>query len=176
MKEKQGITTVTIDRSTGVQLDRLAACNGVTKKDFLSAAMSYFERYGINPIGHESPAQEMQKLIKRVDQIVAFMKVQERDMMKPLFEAMSEASNRLNLTLDGLSTRKQVDILAKEIEQQRNNLQYHSREIKELMKVSGDCEEKALTHISWLIDAKGKSGVFKDISKLYEETKRYYER
>lgn len=176
MKEKQGITTVTIDRSTGVQLDRLSSANGVTKKDFLSAALSYFEKYGINPVGHESPAQEMQKLIKRVDQVIAFMKVQERDMVKPMFEAMSEASSRMNLTLDGLATVKQVTKLSKEIEQQGNGLKSHHKDMRHLMQVTSAREEKALAHISWLIDAKGKSGVFKDLSRLYEETKREYER
>ena len=35
---------------------------------FLSCALEYFEKYGINPVEHESPAKEMQKLIKRCDQ------------------------------------------------------------------------------------------------------------
>lgn len=42
--------------------------------EFLTHAINYFEKYGINPVEHESPAQEMQKLIKRMDQVFAFLK------------------------------------------------------------------------------------------------------
>lgn len=58
-------TTVTIDQKTFATLDRLAKSNDVSKKEFLSCALEYFEKYGINPVQHESPAKEMQKLIKR---------------------------------------------------------------------------------------------------------------
>lgn len=66
--DKETTTSVTIDRKTFARLDRLAKSNNVSKKDFLSCALEYFEKYGINPVEHESPAKEMQKLIKRCDQ------------------------------------------------------------------------------------------------------------
>ncbi|MCS2973306.1 ribbon-helix-helix domain-containing protein (plasmid) [Bacteroides fragilis] len=65
--DKETTTSVTIDRKTFARLDRLAKSNNVSKKDFLSCALEYFEKYGINPVEHESPAKEMQKLIKRCD-------------------------------------------------------------------------------------------------------------
>ncbi|KAB3976349.1 ribbon-helix-helix domain-containing protein, partial [Bacteroides uniformis] len=51
-------TTVTIDQKTFATLDRLAKSNDVSKKEFLSCALEYFEKYGINPGQHESPAKE----------------------------------------------------------------------------------------------------------------------
>lgn len=60
--DKETTTSVTIDRKTFARLDRLAKSNNVSKKDFLSCALEYFEKYGINPVEHESPAKEMQKL------------------------------------------------------------------------------------------------------------------
>lgn len=74
MVEKRQQTTVTIDTNTGARLERLAKANGVSKKEFISLSLDYFEKYGINPAKHESPAQEMQKLIRRIDQVVAFQK------------------------------------------------------------------------------------------------------
>lgn len=65
--DKETTTSVTIDRKTFARLDRLAKSNNVSKKYFLSCALEYFEKYGINPVEHESPAKEMQKLIKRCD-------------------------------------------------------------------------------------------------------------
>ena len=69
--DKETTTSVTIDRKTFARLDRLAKSNNVSKKEFLSCALEYFEKYGINPVEHESPAKEMQKLIKRISIIIA---------------------------------------------------------------------------------------------------------
>ena len=74
--DKETTTSVTIDRKTFARLDRLAKSNNVSKKEFLSCALEYFEKYGINPVEHESPAKEMQKLIKRCDQVIAFIRKQ----------------------------------------------------------------------------------------------------
>ena len=82
-------TTVTIDRKTAVILDRLAKSNDVSKKEFLSCALEYFEKYGINPVQHESPAKEMQKLIKRCDQVIAFIRKQEQNILRPACAAIS---------------------------------------------------------------------------------------
>lgn len=40
-------TTVTIDQKTFATLDRLAKSNDVSKKEFLSCALEYFEKYGM---------------------------------------------------------------------------------------------------------------------------------
>lgn len=99
MADKRQLTTVTIDTDTGARLERLAKANGVSKKEFISLSLEYFEKYGINPAQHESPAQEMQKLIKRVDQIVAFQKVQEREFVRPAMGAVMETEARIKVDL-----------------------------------------------------------------------------
>lgn len=106
MVEKAGTTSVTIDKRTGVQLDRLAKASGATKKDFLQSALDYFERYGINPVKHESPAQEMQKLIKRVDQVVAFIRKQEQDILRPTCEVITTTGVKVENALPGLLTEE----------------------------------------------------------------------
>ncbi|NDV68932.1 BfmA/BtgA family mobilization protein [Dysgonomonas sp. 25] len=95
-------TTVTIDKITFRKLEKLATSSGVTKKEFLAHACIYFERYGINPVIHESPAQEMQKLIKRVDQVVAFIRTQEKEKLNPMFEAITTTEARLSVEIDNL--------------------------------------------------------------------------
>ena len=109
MVEKAGTTSVTIDKRTGVQLDRLAKASGVTKKDFLQSALDYFERYGINPVKHESPAQEMQKLIKRVDQVVAFIRKQEQDILRPTCEVITTTDVKVEKALSGLLTEERFE-------------------------------------------------------------------
>lgn len=61
-----------------------------------------FEKYGINPVEHESPAQEMQKLIKRMDQVFAFLKKQETDLVRPACEALAGASTQITISLSSL--------------------------------------------------------------------------
>lgn len=75
-------TTVTIDRETARKLERLSKINGQTKKDFISLSLDYFEKYGINPASHETPVQEMERIRKRLDQVIAFIRTQEKDKVK----------------------------------------------------------------------------------------------
>lgn len=121
MTEKRQQTTVTIDTDTSARLERLAKANGVSKKDFISLSLDYFEKYGINPARHESPAQEMQKLIKRVDQVVAFQKVQEREFIRPAMGAVMETEARIKGELESIleqldSIRKKVLVVFNKVE------------------------------------------------------------
>lgn len=112
MEEKKKNTTVTIDSDTSARLERLSKANGVSKKDFLSLALEYFEKYGINPAQHESPAQEMQKLIKRIDQVVAFQRAQERDFIRPAIGSIMETEERINREIDGIAKQSSVKDIA----------------------------------------------------------------
>lgn len=44
------ITTISVDTETAAKLDRLAKANKVAKKEYISYALNYFEKYGINPV------------------------------------------------------------------------------------------------------------------------------
>ena len=108
MVEKRQQTTVTIDTDTGARLERLAKANGVSKKEFISLSLDYFEKYGINPAKHESPAQEMQKLIRRIDQVVAFQKVQERDFIRPAMSAVIDTEDKIRYYLSDINALVQL--------------------------------------------------------------------
>ena len=60
MEEKRPNTprnsTVAVSPEIGKKLERFCASCGITKKDFISLSLDYFQRYGINPAKHESPA------------------------------------------------------------------------------------------------------------------------
>ena len=44
--EKDSKTTVAVERTTFTKLDRLAKANNVSKMEFLTHAINYFEKYG----------------------------------------------------------------------------------------------------------------------------------
>lgn len=106
MEEKKPNTprnsTVAVSPEIGKKLERFCASCGITKKDFISLSLDYFQRYGINPVKHESPAQEMQTLIKRVNQIVAFIRKQEQEALRPLCEATAVANTHIENVLSDL--------------------------------------------------------------------------
>ena len=176
--EKETTTSVTITRNTFNQLDRLAKANGVSKKEFLSCALDYFEKYGINPVQHESPAQEMQKLIKRCDQVIAFIRKQEQDFLRPACEAMNQTKMQVALRMDQiLSEQKFKMYLERSNEFVRqmsvlagvrgNNVEALSRQIEESEKNMMD----ALLYIASFVDAKGKTGLLDDLKRNYEDAK-----
>lgn len=123
-------TTVTIDQKTFATLDRLAKSNDVSKKEFLSCALEYFEKYGINPVQHESPAKEMQKLIKRCDQVIAFIRKQEQDILRPACAAISTTEARIERVLDKLATAGQVRDLQKAVSDQQQRQNYDARNLR----------------------------------------------
>lgn len=64
MNQKERNSTIAISPADMVSLSRFCTENNISKKDFISLSLSYFKQWGINPAVHESPSQEMQKLIK----------------------------------------------------------------------------------------------------------------
>ena len=165
LKPMQKQTTVTIDQKTFATLDRLAKSNDVSKKEFLSCALEYFEKYGINPVQHESPAKEMQKLIKRCDQVIAFIRKQEQDILRPACAAISTTEARIERVLDKLATAGQVRDLQKAVSDQQQRQNYDARNLGR----ATEQERKAFMYLGKLVDAKEKSGFFNDIATLYKE-------
>ncbi len=93
MKENK-YTTVTITQSDNEKLTSFCRANEISKKDFITLSLSYFEREGINPKSHESPKSEIEKVIKRLDHFFAFFKKQEQEFIRPLVLDFAENKNR----------------------------------------------------------------------------------
>lgn len=199
--DKETTTSVTIDRKTFARLDRLAKANHVSKKDFLSCALEYFEKYGINPVEHESPAKEMQKLIKRCDQVIAFIRKQEQDFLRPACEAMSSTSMRVAINMGSILTEKKFsqyqkanDLFMRDLANLAGTREQALDRVEKAVGMSGDRitknqqaifakleavtqrQEKIFSYIASYIDAKGKAGLFDDIKTLYKEEKNKREK
>lgn len=194
--EKDSKTTVAVERTTFTKLDRLAKANGVSKMEFISHAINYFEKYGINPVEHESPAQEMQRLIKRMDQVFAFLKKQETDLVRPACEALAGASTKITLNLSSLLSEekfrrflkenselfidvmnqssekgKAIDRAEKAVRESDSTLRKNQQAIFKRIEASETAQLKAMQHIVSFLDAKGKTGLLDDINKVYKKEK-----
>lgn len=194
--EKDSKTTVAVERTTFTKLDRLAKANNVSKMEFLTYAINYFEKYGINPVEHESPAQEMQKLIKRMDQVFAFLKKQETDLVRPACEALAGASTQITISLSSLLSEekfrrflkenselfievmnqssekgKAIDRAERAVRDSDAVIRKNQQAIFKRIEANETAQLKAMQHIVSFLDAKGKTGLLDDINKVYEREK-----
>lgn len=194
--EKDSKTTVAVERTTFTKLDRLAKANNVSKMEFLTHAINYFEKYGINPVEHESPAQEMQKLIKRMDQVFAFLKKQEIDLVRPACEALAGASTQITISLSSLLSEekfrrflkenselfievmnqssekgKAIDRAERAVRDSDATIRKNQQAIFKRIEANETAQLKAMQHIVSFLDAKGKTGLLDDINKVYEREK-----
>lgn len=194
--EKDSKTTVAVERTTFAKLDRLAKANSVSKMEFITHAINYFEKYGINPVEHESPAQEMQKLIKRMDQVFAFLKKQETDLVRPACEALAGASTQITISLSSLLSEekfrrflkenselfievmnqssekgKAIDRAERAVRDSDATIRKNQQAIFKRIEANETAQLKAMQHIVSFLDAKGKTGLLDDINKVYEREK-----
>lgn len=194
--EKDSKTTVAVERTTFTKLGRLAKANNVSKMEFLTHAINYFEKYGINPVEHESPAQEMQKLIKRMDQVFAFLKKQETDLVRPACEALAGASTQITISLSSLLSEekfrrflkenselfievmnqssekgKAIDRAERAVRDSDAVIRKNQQAIFKRIEANETAQLKAMQHIVSFLDAKGKTGLLDDINKVYEREK-----
>ena len=194
--EKDSKTTVAVERTTFTKLDRLAKANNVSKMEFLTHAINYFEKYGLNPVEHESPAQEMQKLIKRMDQVFAFLKKQETDLVRPACEALAGASTQITISLSSLLSEekfrrflkenselfievmnqssekgKAIDRAERAVRDSDATIRKNQQAIFKRIEANETAQLKAMQHIVSFLDAKGKTGLLDDINKVYEREK-----
>lgn len=182
-------TTVTIDQATSKKLDKLALTNGLSKKDFIDQALAYFEKYGINPTQDETPVKEIDRLRKRQDQIVAFLRKQEKDILEPSLMGIIQAEERmkfemdkLKVLLETLTTSEQSNDFAVQIvgyikkvgeeiiKQQKtiasNQERIISRQIEE-QRTNQSKTEKALLEIIKYLDKKDKEGLAGKVKNLF---------
>ena len=188
--EKDSKTTVAVERTTFTKLDRLAKANNVSKMEFLTHAINYFEKYGINPVEHESPAQEMQK------QVFAFLKKQETDLVRPACEALAGASTQITISLSSLLSEekfrrflkenselfievmnqssekgKAIDRAERAVRDSDATIRKNQQAIFKRIEANETAQLKAMQHIVSFLDAKGKTGLLDDINKVYEREK-----
>jgi len=162
------------------KLKRYCAHNKLGLGEFVSAALLYFEKNGLNPATHESPAVEMNRLIKRLDQVIAFIRKQESDLLRPLVEAVSVSEARIDKSLQQVATAGQTQVLAqsldKLVEQLNKLIPVHQREAattrantEKLLQEHTKRELAAFEVLSRYLDEKGKGGLLASITKAFKE-------
>jgi len=165
--------TIGIPEEVHTKLKKYCDKSGLKLGEFIETALQYFEKSGINPAEHESPAAEMLKLIKRIDSVVAFIKKQESDLLRPLVESVSLSENRIQRELGTISKTKEVALLNLTIERLVDNLDIaYKQQLDAVVKVVNRHAVQnieAIKLIATLVDAKNQSGFLNDLGKTYSK-------
>jgi hypothetical protein len=141
-KEIKRNSTVAISPDDTKKLDRFCKANGITKKDFIPLALGYFLANGINPAKHETPVAEVAKINKRLDQVFAFIKTQEKEFLRPMVETTSFMQQKISSDLSRLEKiGNDMDTLRQESEDFKvktvDTLRMTYGKIKELNETNG---------------------------------------
>lgn len=162
-------TTVAISPSENLKLANFCKRNEISKKEFLSVALNFFEKNGINPKTHNDPKSELEKIIKRIDQLFAFIKTQEKEYLRPSVQAIVATENRLKSNIELLATKFDLNSISKEesVKILINNLysaikkfsienkESENQEFKNLNKKISELEDKILKELEILKNKKG---------------------
>jgi DNA anti-recombination protein RmuC len=161
------------------KLKKYCERQGLGMGEFITAALVYFEKHGINPATHESPAAEMNRLIKRLDQVIAFIRKQESELLRPMVEAVSVSEARIEQHLRDPARGKQVQELGAEFDniiQQLNRLLTVQQEqaqatrahAEKLAQEQSSRQLAALAEISRFLDEKNKGGLMGNLTNIFK--------
>lgn len=108
MKLKERNTTVAITAQHLKLLERYCLKIGIQKIDFIPLSLAFFKKYSINILLHEAPHDELRKMNQRIEHLFKFHKVQERDLIKPSFIAITTSEERIKQYLEGIKDKEET--------------------------------------------------------------------
>lgn len=147
------------------ELVKISKTFGSQYGDLIESMILYFKKTGINPVEaiNENPATMVKVLDKR---IVSFLKVQERDILKPLRNEVYQNSKEQKEQFSNLS-KWVKDAIIKINDFDKNRTFQTINEVEKLEKKLNK-QQKAFIEIAELIDAKNKSGIQETLKSLFK--------
>ena len=160
--EKDSKTTVAVERTTFTKLDRLAKANSVSKMEYITHAINYFEKYGINPVG-EALAGASTQITISLSSLLSEEKF--RRFLKENSELFIEVMNQSS------EKGKAIDRAERAVRDSDATIRKNQQAIFKRIEANETAQLKAMQHIVSFLDAKGKTGLLDDINKVYEREK-----
>lgn len=140
------------------ELSKLAEAYGANYYKLVEEMIIYFKKTGINPKDYKNENPSI--LVKELDRrIISFMKVQERDILKPLRLEVYKYSHEVEE-----SNKKLVESLNKAIKSVHENDKKRYEKLDLEFKKQGE----ALVTIAGLLDKKNKSGLLSKLSEILD--------
>lgn len=107
-KNEKDTTTVALSISDNQRLTDFCKAHSIPKKDFIGIILNYLEINGINPKTHHAPKTELEKISKRINQLFAFIRTNEKDYTRPALEAVLATENRLQQSINQLTFKDDI--------------------------------------------------------------------
>lgn len=168
--------SILIQEKPHKELAKLSESLGLNYGTLVEEMIYYFKKTGINPKDavNKDPSAMVSALDKR---IVSFMRVQERDILKPLRQDVFDYQNSQKIEINKLK-----DLIEEQISMQLENsaiaknkyLEYMNKinnfdsERTELVKSKLEESKKAIVLLCELLDDKNKSGAIDKIKTLFK--------
>ena len=108
--ENNRLTTTNISVEQLKHLKKISDRLGLKQVEFINASVSYFQKTGINPAEDIfTPREEIEKLAKRLDEVIRFMQVHERNKLSPLLERLILLEKQLNESYSTIISIKDLE-------------------------------------------------------------------
>ena len=168
--------SILIDEKPHIELKKLGEALNMNLGTLVQEMIYYFKKTGINPKDavNKDPSAMVTALDKR---IVSFLKVQERDILKPLRQDVFDYQNSQKIEIDNLK-----DLIEKQISKQsenstitkKNYVEYMNKinnldsERTKIVKAKLEETKNAIVLLYELLDDKNKSGAIDKIKTLFK--------
>lgn len=168
--------SIAINEKPHKELSKLSESLGLNYGTLVEEMIYYFKKTGINPkyAANKDPSAMVTPLDKR---IVSFLKVQERDILKPLRQDVFDYQNSQKIEIDKLK-----DLIEKQISKQsenstitkKNYVEYMNKinnldsERTKIVKAKLEETKNAIVLLYELLDDKNKSGAIDKIKTLFK--------
>lgn len=110
-KASEKITTIALPISDNERLTKYCRTYNILKKDFISIVLNFLETNGVDPRKDHAPKTELAKINKRINQLFAFIKTQDKEYLRPMLEAVQNTEFRLENRIQDLVSRQDLDPL-----------------------------------------------------------------
>jgi hypothetical protein len=91
------LTTTNISANELKHLRKLAKQHGLKQVEFVNYAVAYFQKTGINPAAEiYSPREEIEMLRKRLEEVIKFQQVHEKQKLSPLLDHLIILEKKLS--------------------------------------------------------------------------------
>lgn len=161
-------TTVAISSQHDQILTQLCLQAQASKKEYLEKAIEYFQRFGVNPIAFDSPSDEMKKLIKKMDQVIAFQRRQEIDMLKPFCLSVLQNEKAMQAKLANLNKLVPSEKMDASIEGTKQYIKTCTEFLNKNMIAYNKKQLESLIHIATLVDKNNNTGLAQKIKNIFE--------
>ncbi len=112
------LTSIGINKHDHSKLKQYCNRNELSVVEFIRDSLNYFEKSGANPKTIETPTLQFSKMRERLDQVIRFMRTEEKGFLQEAMDKVSAIEIRLKSELNQIATRNDLQEISKNYIQQ----------------------------------------------------------